>query len=75
MYEVPGDKDILLAVAHLGHIARVSPLWDSSRKANVVYIQKPPAGGGFRYLTKSRWWTQVLGWLEEWYGKKLAQKK
>jgi hypothetical protein len=65
-YDVKSDRDVILALAHLGEIARIVPLWGG--KKNVVQVLKPPSGGGYSYLSKVNWWSRVIRWLESWYG-------
>ena len=70
MYEGPeGDRDVVLALAHLGVVARVIPVQDPDSQHTLVQLFKPSVGGGFRKMPKSEWWVRVIGWLEVWYKK------
>jgi len=74
MYEGPkGDRDVVLALAHLSEIARVVPVGGGRRTS--VKVIKPPAGGGFQFMSKEQWWGKVIRWLERWYGKSPKEKK
>lgn len=64
-YRVPSDRHVVLALCHIGNIARVESFGGDGR--TYVGLVKPPAGGGFKYLSKSKWWGKVIGWLEFWY--------
>ncbi len=67
MYRAPkGDRDIVLALAHLGHLVRVEPIGGGYLSVKLI---KPAAGGGFKFMSKSRWWDRILSWLEKWYGR------
>ena len=70
LYSAPGGADsIVMALAHLGAIARVTPVWHPDKKRQLVDLEMPPRGGGFRPLSKAQWWRRVLWWLELWYGR------
>jgi hypothetical protein len=65
---VPSDKHIVFALCHLGNIARIEAMAGDGKFYAIIV--KPPAGGGFTYLSKAKWWATVIRWLESWYGKK-----
>jgi hypothetical protein len=70
-YSAPdGVRALLLALAHLGDIARVEWFYNSPSQPWLIGLKKPPRGGGFRALSKPQWWRRILGWLERWYGRK-----
>lgn len=70
MYVGPkGDRDVVWALANLGRIAVIEPIGGGPRMS--VRLIKPKAGGGFKSLSKSQWWSRVIRWLESWYPVKL----
>lgn len=60
-----GDRDVVLALAHLGNVAKILPVGGGARTS--VQLLQPRAGGGFRSLSKTQWWLKVIRWLESWY--------
>lgn len=75
MYEGPqGDRDVVLALAHLGVVARVVPVHDPDSQHTLVQLFKPSTGGGFRKTSKAQWWAKVIGWLEGWYKNSQASR-
>jgi len=64
-YLVPSDRHVIWALCHLGSVARVE-----ASGTNTVILVKPPAGGGFKFLSKAKWLAKVIHWLEFWYSSK-----